>query len=320
MPPFDWVAFLDRNNVPWVGPGTNVSQGHVGICCFLCSDDPSYHLGIDLATGRWSCWRDPTHRGGPVYLIQRLAKITKKAAQVIWEGAASATKADLLELEQELLFRGKSEAVIRPIQWGVDEFELDDSYSSKRFLAYLKTRGFHNPEWVAKEYGIRGALSGAYAHRVLFPLTIEGTLYGWSGRAIAPSRIRYKTHPPGPQVRSLVYNYDQVVAGGDILVICEGPVDALTVDVLGRIQYCRAVALLGVHMTPGKRDLITRLADGFGNVCVLLDSDALGVALRLKAELGFLRQPVYLATLPEGCKDPGELSSLEDLKLSLTGT
>ena len=115
-------------------------------------------------------------------------------------------------------------------------------------------------------------------------------------------------------MRSLVYNYDGAAKGGETLVLVEGPVDALKLDVLGRPSV-RAVGLMGVVLSPGKRDLVVRLVERFDRVCVLLDADAMAVALRLKAELGFLNRQVTLGALPEGVKDPGDLSSLEDVTL-----
>ena len=70
----DVLTFLDHNRIPYRTNGPNCAKGHVVIKCPFCGDeDPSEHLGIQLSTGYWGCWRNSSHRGRrPHRLIMRL--------------------------------------------------------------------------------------------------------------------------------------------------------------------------------------------------------------------------------------------------------
>src|SRR5271166_3036315 len=59
----DIETTLRTYGIHFVTAGSNVAAHHINIKCPWCSHDPSEHLGIDLRTGMWGCWRDPAHRG-----------------------------------------------------------------------------------------------------------------------------------------------------------------------------------------------------------------------------------------------------------------
>ncbi len=71
---FDWVKFLEFNNIEYITRGPNLARQNLGIQCPFCGEeDPSAHMGISLLGHGWSCWRNKSHSGRqPHRLIQKL--------------------------------------------------------------------------------------------------------------------------------------------------------------------------------------------------------------------------------------------------------
>jgi len=102
--PFDFKAFCDAKNIPYVTSGKNVSIGNFNIQCPFCGHaDPSEHMGIEVATGYWGCWRESKHRGkSPQRLIMRLLHIGFDQANEIVDGQWTAG-GDLDDMEKKLM-------------------------------------------------------------------------------------------------------------------------------------------------------------------------------------------------------------------------
>jgi hypothetical protein len=65
MRPLDWRQLLTDNRVPFIERGPNVKRGEINIRCPFCgSADPSYHMGLNLDSGWWSCWRNKDQHSG----------------------------------------------------------------------------------------------------------------------------------------------------------------------------------------------------------------------------------------------------------------
>ena len=292
--------------------GPNVARGHINIKCPFCGEaDPSEHMGIRLEDGAWGCFRDPTHRGRyPVKLIYTLKGCSYAEAKQIWEEGAPVLGFSVEELEQKLSDVATDVEPPEPIQWPKEIRRFDGTRGIQgRFLRYLDTRGF--PTAVAKRYGLRYALVGEHKHRLIFPLKLDGKLYGWTGRALGRSMVRYRTHPEGDGVRHLIWNQDKARRGGSILVICEGPFDALKVDYYGRKHGVRAIALLGVSVPLERVLLLKSLVPRFRRIVLLMDAEAVSQALKIEAALSAVIPNLERVDLPQGIHDPGAMSPVQ---------
>jgi DNA primase len=199
------------------------------------------------------------------------------------------------------------------LRWPAGFFRVEPGPRGNRYLQYLQDRGFQDPIEVSRRYRLRSALEGPFSWRIVLPLYEEGRLVGWTGRAIdRRAEIRYRTHPEDGTVQDRVFNYDKASKGGRLLVLCEGPFDALKVDVYGRALRARAVAVLGLQLTEGKIERVRRLSQSFDRVAIMLDREAYGRSSRFASQLAAAvgRRPILLR-LPEDRKDPGELSKIE---------
>ena len=310
---FDFDAFLRRERVDFITKGANVAKNHVNVHCPFCgADDPSHHLGINLDTGNWGCWRNHTHRGRkPHRLVRALLGCSwDKAAQIVGETTIVEEKT-IGELLEEV--RRPKDAGLAPLE----EIDLDPSFrqvefegphkSASRFGDYLHQRGFVNPPNVARFYGLRCCSTGLWKGRLIAPLTFRSRLIGWTGRTIEDSIPKYRSHPSGDAIKRILFNYDEAAEGGRFLVLTEGPFDAMKVDYYGQTSGVRAVGLLGVTTTPSQRALLGILSQRFDHVVILLDPDATLASIRLMGELAYLRPPPERFELPPGVKDPGDL-------------
>jgi hypothetical protein len=178
------------------------------------------------------------------------------------------------------------------------------------YARYLRRRGFDDPDGVARAYGLRWMNKGPWSHRILFPLRdAEGTLAGWTGRDITgTSRAKYKSYPTGDAMSGLAFMPSFLPPEDDLLVLVEGPLDALKVDWFAGDLPVQAVALLGLSAAqgPAKQGLVTKLARTVKRVVVAMDAGAEAQAQDIAAALAVLDARVVL--LPEGVKDPGELA------------
>lgn len=155
--------------------------------------------------------------------------------------------------------------------------------------------------------GISGAIMDRYdiryapgARRVLFPVKMNGKLYGWQGRAIYETDLKILTSENLRREFMLMF-HDNLI-GSDHAVICEGPVDALKADQCGG-----NVATMGKAVSAPQLALIR--AQGIKKVYLALDPDAANEVTRLSQDLGDLE--LYLLLPPEGRKDLGECTPNE---------
>jgi hypothetical protein len=325
---FDWIGFLNRYQLPWVDKGRNVSSGNVAVPCPYCgADDPSQHMTIALDGSGWRCWRNYEHRGkAPRRLVQALLRCSADEAAAIVGSrvpelqldevfvaetlAAMNGRRDEPEPERALAFMPEMKP-LRPLGMG------------RYFFDYLAGRGYSYDEAVeaVHRYGLRYATKGPFRYRLIFPITLDGKLVNWTGRSLGPAIMRYRTLstdlersrkaglPPAVKpVSQLLWNFDRLLCeGGYLLVITEGPFDAMRVDFLGAPYGIRATCIFGLGNGQGAQLLLLdRLAKRFKQTALLLDATAALDAVALQTRLSHLRPRMLM--LPKGLGDPAELS------------
>lgn len=318
---FSWYEFCTQRSIDFAEHGAPASQtNNIAVACPFCADH-SKHMGLHLQSTAWHCRRCDAAGRSPVKLIQKLLSCSwPEAREIAGTAEAQPVAVDLAALKQRLSGPKKDD---RPqvVQFPPEFFSLagPSSGTKQKFYDYLHGRGFKNPVRLAKSYDLYAALTGDFAFRVIVPLTrVERgvtKLYGWTGRAITKdAKLRYRTEG---NTRDLLWEPPRVEEGGDLLVVTEGPFDALKLDAYGRDLGARAVALLGLDPSPGRLARLAALAARYARVGVALDRGAEAPALRLLGALAALR-PLRLPLPPpearllwtpwETPKDPGALS------------
>lgn len=340
---FDWERLLRERRIPHIDSGPNVKRGELAIRCPFCgSADPSMHMGLNLETGWYSCWRNRAQHSGksPLRLLMKLLHVSYGQAREIAglgddyvdpEGF-DAMAAKLMQRDQN---EGRKEQVQRRI------LDLDPGFAiieprgrTRSHFDYLvEERGFYEPGDIARLGRVYGVCAGLrelsgnprpgesmqnFSHRVILPYYQDGDLVTWTGRAIGPSKFRYLDLKVDDSIlapKETLYNHDAMYARGPrkALVLVEGPFDALKLDFYGRAAGVRAVALSTNSVKPAQGFLLQAAADLFPNVLVMMDNaNALDIvdSMRLAQELAFIPQ-LRFVKVPNGAKDPGALRAAD---------
>lgn len=329
MRTFDWLRLLNEQRIPYIDSGANVKRGEVAVQCPFCgSADPSKHMGISLETGWWSCWRNRSQHSGksPLRLIMRLLHVPYgRAREIAGLGDDYVDPEGFDALAARLMGRNPD---IRPEQMDRRFLSLEDSFlpitsriRTRRFWNYLySARGFDGASRAGEDvdvlcdlYQLRAGTEGGWSDRIILPYYLDGKLVTWTGRAIGPATIRYRDLRLDSSLlapKDTLFNHDCILEGGKVLVIQEGPFDALKIDFYGRPYGVRSVALSTNSIKDAQVFLLQAAADNFERIIVMLDNaTSLGLvdSMRMKQALFFLNN-VSIQPVPYGLKDAGDLS------------
>lgn len=314
----DWPEILDRLGVEYVSTGPKTTRGHVNVACPYCDEDPGHHMGLSLRTGRYYCWRDVRHRGGdPSAVLAKIADIPyDRAKSEIGVAGVSPGESisDLRKRHASLLNAHEEIKQYDEVEWPAMSF-VPSPKRGRAFYNYLKKRGIKLPPSAWADYNMRALTVGRFRHRVLFPAySRDARQIGWTGRAIGSDSMRYLSHPGGRALASAVFAHPVALTMPDrVLVVCEGPMDALKVDWFGRAHGVRAVALFSLMLRHEQLDVLIETMDRYQKIIVLLDRDAHSASERVRSALSCFSPTVV--RLPEGVKDPGELSKAQVEKM-----
>lgn len=326
MSEFHWPSFLESRNIPYVTRGPNVRPGWIGIKCPWCgADDPSEHLGINLRNGAFSCWRDRQHHGGVVRLIAKLDNCSIEQAEQIAGRQFKYLPEDMLSEVRQLL-EPTASAERKGLELPKEFKRFADVPSAQPFIRYLEDRGFARRDILRfSDYGIYYARRGPYRYRVIFTIVENKKLCCWTGRAIFPTELRYRALSVDPEkaardghepalaaTADLLLWYDELrVSKADTLLLCEGPMDALKMRLLGKQLGIVATCFFTSGFGPRQAGLLYRLLPRFRRRLMLLDQGTMAVALGLQAQLAGLG--VEVLQLPPKVKDPGEINDTAQL-------
>lgn len=324
---FDWLGLLDSNGIEYRVTG----REQVSITCPFCLDDPSMHMSINIEGLGWRCWRQPAEHFGknPNRLIAALLNIDRAQAAEI-TGSNTFVPSNFLERTLKAL-RPPPPPQPKPLTLP-DEFQpLSPSVLCRPYVNYLAKRGFSLDEIYAfHKYGIYYCKHGAYHGRIIFTVNMNKQLMTWTGRTVSTTNdLRYLTLSPSIEkaeregtnpalgaITDYVLWHDHLKrADADTLILCEGPFDALKVRRLGRKEGIVATCLFTSRATPQQADLLMEVFPRFKRRYLILDRNTLPLATRVLQNFDYNR--VKLLTLPDGVKDPGELSSPQQLKAIL---
>lgn len=338
MAKFEWGPFLTRHHIPFNVRGPNTPFGTATIHCPFCGNaDPSDHMVL-WPNGGWRCWRNHEHGGKhPARLVQVLIGCSYVEAQRLTSGISMPGAEEFAAIAT--MFKPKPATVAQPRKLELlPEFKpFSGGWGCWPFVAYMHHRGFYDdPKYLHSTYGLHYATRGLFKGRVIFPVVHEGKLISWTGRTIYQAEpLRYMSLTPNHAAASNagiepalapINHYlpwwDYLLSaldGSDTgveLVLVEGPLDALKVNLLGignpRIA---ATCWMGSEPTKPQIDLLHRLAPKFARRWIISDSDMQYKAYRIADALRPLQFTV--AALPRGVNDPAELRTRAQLLATL---
>lgn len=125
-------------------------------------------------------------------------------------------------------------------------------------LEYMHNRGFY-----ADDYDWHWCDEDGFRNRLIVPFTYQGRCVGWTARKITDGKPKYISE----QQPGYVFNLDRQLDDRRFVVVCEGPLDAISID---------GVALMGAEIKAGQHLLISKLQK---EIILLPDRDAAGAKL-----------------------------------------
>ena len=267
--------------------------GWANVPCPFCTGGAGYHLGVNLSTGQWTCWRCGW-------------KPASKAVSKLL-GVDETTARSLLGKYGE---RTRPARVKEPIVLGSRfHYPSDTGPLQARHKRYLEGRSFDpdflETEWELKGTGPMSMLDGInYKHRVVAPIIWEGREVSFQARDITGrSPVKYLACPQKRErVRhqTIFYHHPKIEydRGG---IVVEGITDVWR---LGR----QAICVFGIEYTPAQ---VRAIAARFDRVFVVFDPEpqAKKQAQELVAELKFRGVDAIWIPIENG--DPGELPQSE---------
>ena len=328
---FNIEKFLQSANIPIRHSGENTQKGNINICCPFClksgRGDINFHMGIVVEgpdKGTYGCWRNTAHRGRKIEkIVKLLLNCSFEEAYKIVHGTVLI---DLTEGENLLdtfnkIFdndnEAESETVIptKELLFPSEFIEIRNTGVTKKFYDYLSSRGFDDVDKLIKKYSLFCALNGEYGNRIIFPIFYEGELVTWTSRSILPNdKLRYKDLSVDKsliQIKQLLYNYDNLIEGGDSLFITEGIFDCIKLDYYFSTGN-RATCISTKSMTGNQEYQIRELSKVFNKIIIFMDNDAKSASMEISSRFCTLPN-VSFRFLPDGVKDPGEFTKEEIL-------
>ena len=327
--PFNFQTFFDRRGIEYVESGPNVASGNINIQCPFCgAADPSHHMGVNLQTSVWGCWRNKKHRGRqPQRLIMRLLRCDYDQANTI---VGEAPRAELSKFESaisKLKETGGNSAPPLSLSLLAEFTPITWENLGRRFANYLvRKRGFRGQDIadLSAYYNLQYSLMGFWANRIIMPVYMEQGLVTWTARAIEPNAyLRYDTLTTKPDkaaeqgnpvaamnIKHTLYNYADLLKDnrrGKMLFVHEGPMDALKTDFYGYPLAVRATCLFSMDVTEEQRLLLGVLAQHYEHKFLLLDTKAMADGSYLRTLEGISQFGFKKGRMPDGFKDPGEL-------------
>jgi len=324
---FNWPLFLQQHGIEFSGP----DRDNLHVRCPFCGpDDPSHHMGISLLGKGWNCWRNPAHRGkSRSRIIMALLGCSANEAHRLAYGDRPPPLPDEeigAVLRSKLLTEEIPNALARATKLPVECRPLfSGSLLERQFFNYLRGRGYRDTQLrtLCRTYDLHYCVRGQYAYRLVVPVRDRyGVLQTWVGRAILPDREpRYLTpkhEDTKVSVKHTLLGLDKLwsmaARPGSVLVVCEGPFDAMWVTTWGHSLSVFGTCLFGLSMSDTQAYLLDQLRRKFDYVALLLDSGAEFQAFRL-ANNG-LELPVL--RLPDDVKDPAALNPKRIARLCLS--
>lgn len=306
MRALDWERVLTEHRVEYVTSGPNVKRGEINIRCPFCGTaDPSHHMGLNLDTGWWSCWRRRDIHSGksPLRLLMQLLRVSYgQAREIAGLGDDYVDPEGFDAVAARILGKNPTEKPSASQRRFLDldpKFQpLTDRLRTRKHWNYLFNRGFDQKQrgreevdLLVEQYGLMAGVDGKWADRVIIPFYLDKQLVTWTGRALGAATVRYRDldleRKPWMDEREPVsilgpketlYNADAIGGGGRALVLQEGPFDVLKVDFFARRNDVRSVGLATNSMSDHQAYMLKEAETKFERIIVMMDTKSqLGV-------------------------------------------
>jgi len=271
-------------------------------------DDYKRHMSVNLNTGLWQCFKSG-NKGNFIQLYAYLEGITYNKAESailfkeLLDGEVFSAPKELPKKKHNP--KRQEELGLIPVT--VDSYESENSLIQKAW-AFLYERGLFNlnPDVeFSPTYYI--ATKGIYRNRLIIPFEYNSQIFYFQARTLADETPKYlNATGDWPKSSAVLYPYD---TEADHLVVCEGPLDAISLQ----LQGVNATCTLGCSIS----DLqVEELKSFEGKIIVGYDNDAAGK--KGVNRFDYLRRLKRMADL-HICHPPSEVKDWNEAHMKSIG-
>lgn len=301
---FDIENFLILNKTEFRKAGKNVGSGNVNICCLWCGEG-RFHLSISLKKDVFSCWICG-EKGDYVKLISKIRNISHIEARTIINPISDLKKA----LEDRDTKHVKVEEIKKIKKFELPPFTklfIKNSTNIWQEIAHDFLVEKYNLSWShILDAKLHYCINGVYKNRIIIPVYKDGKMVSFIGRTWdKKGDARYINCPNElslVNIKKIVYNYDNIKIGQDLVVVTEGSFDCI------KVGMDRCVAVLGTEITKDQLSLLAKLEAK--ELIIMFDSDPHLKTTNKKAQdiVDYLSpfSKTRMVKLPHG-KDPGDM-------------
>ena len=279
-------------NIPYATEGhKHCRSGWVNTACPHCTGNPGLHLGYNLISNRFVCWRCQGHFTNDT--LSKLLNIhINEVKKIVLDYGFAPRKSTKKNIKKDL----------KAFKYPSNLVELQ-----KNHRKYLIKRNF-NPnklitEWELMGTGVFSKLDNInYKFRIIIPFLWEGRIVSFDSRDITDKHpFKYMACPTERETiphKNILYGNEN--KWGKTGICVEGPTD------VWRMGF-NSFATSGIKYTPKQLRL---MAHRFTRVAVIFDdeSQAIKQAHKLVADLKFRKVDAFRVHI-DG--DPGSLSQEE---------
>jgi hypothetical protein len=265
------------------------------------SNDYKRHMSINLDTGLWQCFKTG-NKGNFTQLYAYLEGITytKAEADILFkelEGSIGRNTKFIPQTKRVEKTNSSSvdELYLRSVK--VEDYDTEDRLIQHAW-AFLYERHLFNLETGDSKYYV--STKGRYAGRLIIPFEEDSQIFYFQARTLGDETPKYLNPTDNwPRPSHILYPFNDEA---DHLVVCEGPLDAISLQ----IQGVNATCTMGCSVSEYQ---VEALKEFEGKIIIGYDNDDAGK--RGVNKFDYLRRIKRMAD-PYICHPPSEVNDWND--------
>jgi hypothetical protein len=265
---FDIFRFVSQYHIPHKTEGhSHCRIGWVQLRCPFCTGSPGWHLGFDISSNIFTCWRCGRHTKLEV-ICSAVGVSRKEGISILKEMSDYNTSIFIPQHKKKRSNR----------KYGILTFPPNIGPLHAMHTQYLKDQYMltdSDINTLEKHWGIKGTrhLSGKYNFRIFIPIYNRGKIVSFTTRSINPfDPIKYYSCSEKDEVmhhKHLLYGANPAQQCPNI-ILTEGPIDRW--KLLSLPSGWTAGATFGAKTTRQQRYLLSK----YKKIVVWLDPDPAG--------------------------------------------
>jgi len=288
---FDFLRFAKDNEIQYVDEGKNTSPDWVNLPCPFCNDS-SNHLGFNLESGVFNCWRCGSHSILDVILaVTHCSEKEGKYKYVMYQ-------------KDKLHYRKEKRKIDNK------EIKLPDNIQelNERARKYLMVKRNFDPDKLIDKYNLGYVDNiGEYKFRIIAPVFYNGKIVSYQGRDITEQQeLRYKACSLDDEIiphKHILYNLDHALA--DYVIVVEGITDVWRMG-------DNTVGTFGISYT---QEQVLLLANRYKKVFIIFDNEEVAQEKARKLGESLTTLGVETEIIDLEIKDPATLNDEDAIDL-----